>query len=192
LAIVLCASAVSAEGADEPKVNVLIAYHSRTGNTAKMAEAVRSGAAELPGTHAVLKQVDQVSKEDLIAADGLILGCPTYYANLPGAMKVVIDDWSWKMKVDFTDKVGGAFATGGGQTGGKEHAVASLLLFMINLRMVVAGPLYQDEEGDDVWAELGATAVTGPTDLGVSAAELDAARRVGRRIAELAHKLHGR
>jgi len=24
-------------------------------------------------------------------------------------MKLVIDDWSWKLKVDFTDKVGGAF-----------------------------------------------------------------------------------
>jgi multimeric flavodoxin WrbA len=45
-------------------------------------------------------------------------------------MKVIIDDWSWKMKVDFTDKVGGAFSTGGGQVGGKEHVVTSLLLFM--------------------------------------------------------------
>jgi NAD(P)H dehydrogenase (quinone) len=192
VAVFLLAAVLPAEAAERSDVNVLIAYHSLTGNTAEMAEAVRLGAASVPGVKVVLKRVEQVEKEDLAAADGLILGCPTYYANIPGAMKVSMDDWSWKMKVDFTDKVGGAFATGGGQTGGKEHAVTSLLLFMINIRMVVAGPLYEDAEGDDVWAELGASATTGPTDLGVSDTERDAARRLGRRIAQLAHQLHGR
>ncbi len=104
-------------------------------------------------------------------------------------MKVVIDDWSWKMKVDFTDKVGGAFATGGGQMGGKEHTAVSLLLFMVNLRMVVAGPLYEDEQGDDKWAEIGAGAITGPLDPGVGKGELDSAHRLGERIARLAKKL---
>ena len=61
-------------------------------------------------------------------------------------MTAAIDDWNWKWKVDFTDKIGGAFSTGGGQTGGKEFVVTSLLLFMLNNRMVVAGPLYQDAE----------------------------------------------
>jgi multimeric flavodoxin WrbA len=93
------------------------------------------------------------------------------------------------MKVDFTDKVGGAFATGGGQTGGKEHTVTSLLLFMINNRMIVAGPLYSDEEGEDLWAEIGSTAMTGPIDPGIGAAEIDGAHRLGRRVAEVAAKL---
>ena len=104
-------------------------------------------------------------------------------------MKIVIDDWSWKMKVDFTNKAGGAFATGGGQMGGKEHVVISLLLFMINNRMVVAGPLYQDEEGDDLWAETGAGAMTGPIDIGIGTKELDSAIRLGERVAHLAVKL---
>jgi NAD(P)H dehydrogenase (quinone) len=104
-------------------------------------------------------------------------------------MKVVIDDWSWKMKVDFTDKVGGAFSTGGGQTGGKEMVVLSLLVYMVNNRMVVAGPLYQNDATGSVWAELGASAMTGPLDPGVSASELDGARRVGQRVARLAKKL---
>ena len=97
-------------------------------------------------------------------------------------------DWNWKMKVDFTDKVGGAFATGGGQTGGKEHVVVSLLLFMLNNRMIVAGPLYEDTEGDDKWAEIGSTAATGPTDPGVLGADIDGARRLGERIAGLIGK----
>ena len=68
-------------------------------------------------------------------------------------MKVAIDDWSWKMKVDFTDKVGEAFSTGGGQAGGKEHVVESLLLFMLSNRMVIAGPLYGNEKTGSVWGE---------------------------------------
>ncbi len=173
-------------------VTVLVAYHSLRGNTEKMAQGVVEGARRVQGVKVVLKKVEDVTKEDLIAADGIILGCPTYYANIPGKMKAIIDDWSWKMKVDFTDKVGGAFATGGGQAGGKEHVIVSLLLYMVNLRMVVAGPLYEDEEGDDKWAEMGSAAMTGPIDPGVGEAELDAARRLGDRIARLALKLHRR
>ncbi len=178
--------AVSADGNE---THVLIAYDSRTGHTEQMSAAVAEGASKVPSTRVAVKQVSDVTKADLVAADGIILGCPTYYANIPGRMKVVIDDWSWKMKVDFTDKVGGAFATGGGQTGGKEHVVISLLLFMLNNRMLVAGPLYQDAEGDDKWAEIGATAATGPTDPGVAGADLDAARRLGERVARLAAKM---
>ncbi len=173
----------------KPTVRVLIAYDSLTGNTEKMALGVADGVRQVPGAVAQVKKVADVTQQDLQAADGIILGCPTYYANIPGSMKVVIDDWSWKMKVDFTDKVGGAFATGGGHTGGKEHVVVSLLLFMINNRMIVAGPLYQDEEGEDIWAELGASAATGPLDPKISSQELDAGRRLGLRVASLAKKL---
>ena len=92
-----------------------MAYYSLTGNTEKMAGGVAEGVKRVPGALAHVRKVDEVSQRDLEAADALILGCPTYYGNTPGKMKVVIDDWSWKMKVDFTDKVGGAFATGGGK-----------------------------------------------------------------------------
>jgi hypothetical protein len=73
--------------------------------------------------------------------------------------------------------------------GGKEHVVISLLLFMINNRMIVAGPLYQDEEGQDIWAETGAGAMTGPIDPGIGRKELDSASRLGERVARLALKL---
>lgn len=170
-------------------VRVLVAYYSLRGNTARLAEAAAEGARRVEGTDVVLKTVHEVTKEDLVAADGIVLGGPTYYANIPGEMKVVIDNWSWKMRVDFTDKAGGAFATGGGPTGGKEYVVVSLLLFMLNNRMVIAGPLYQDEEGEDIWAEIGASAATGPSDPGLSEVELDAARRVGDRVARVARKM---
>jgi NAD(P)H dehydrogenase (quinone) len=181
-----------ARPADAQSVTVLVAYYSLTGNTQEMAGGVAEGIKRVPGAAAIVKKVEDVSKDDLDTADAIVLGCPTYYASIPGKMKTVIDDWSWKMKVDFTDKVGGAFATGGGQTGGKELVVVSLLMFMINNRMVVAGPLYQNDQTGSTWAEMGATAMTGPLDPGVSRSELDAAQRVGERVARLAKRLKGR
>ncbi len=143
-----------AESLTQDKVRVLVAYYSLRGNTERFAQGVAEGAKRVADTEVTIKRVEEVTKEDLQDADAIALGAATYFANIPGKMKVVIDDWNWKWKVDFTDKVGGAFSTGGGQTGGKEFVVISLLAFMLNNRMVVAGPLYQDAEGEDVWGEL--------------------------------------
>ncbi len=173
----------------EPPVYILVAYYSATGNTRQMAQGVAEGAKSVPSVVTTLKKVMDVSKADLEAADGIVLGCPTYFANIPGQMKTTIDDWNWKMKVDFTDKVGGAFATAGGQVGGQGHVVVSLLLFMLNNRMMVAGPLYQNEKTGSIWAEPGAAAITGPLDPGVSQEELEGAQRLGKRIAHLATKM---
>ncbi len=180
------------ESSESQKVRVLVAYYSLHGNTERFAQSVAEGAKLVPDTVVTIKQAKDVSKEDLQAADAIALGSATYFANIPGKMKVVIDDWNWKWKVDFTDKVGGAFSTGGGQTGGKEFVVNSLLLFMLSNRMVVAGPLYEDAEGEDIWGEAGASAMTGPLDPGVSEKELDAARRLGHRLATLAKKLQSK
>ena len=178
--------------AGRPPVHILIAYYSRTGNTEQMARGVLEGTRRVAGVVATLKKVSEVSKEDLDGADGIVLGCPTYFANIPGEMKTVLDDWNWKMKVDFTDKVGGAFATAGGQAGGQEHVVVSLLLFMLHNRMVVAGPLYRNEKTGSIWAESGAAAITGPLDPGVGEGELDGARRLGERVARIATRMKGR
>jgi NAD(P)H dehydrogenase (quinone) len=170
-------------------VKVLVAYYSLTGNTEQMAGGVVKGVQSVAGATVNLKKVEEVTKADLERADAIVLGCPTYYGNIPGKMKVVIDDWSWKMKVDFTDKIGGAFSTGGGQVGGKEFVVMSLLVFMLQNRMVVAGPLYQNDKTGSLWGELGASAMTGPLDPGVSQGELESAQRLGERVARLARKL---
>ena len=166
----------------------LVVYDSKTGNTEKMALAIAKGMQE-NGVNTKVKRVEKTTMNDLMGAHAIVLGSPAYYGNIPGKMKVVIDDWSWKMKVDFTDKVGGAFSTGGGQVGGKEYVVVSLLMFMVNNRMVVAGPLYRNDKTGSVWAEVGAAATTGPLDPGVGEGELDSARRLGERVARLAVKM---
>jgi NAD(P)H dehydrogenase (quinone) len=185
------AAAPPANAPARTAARILVVYYSRHGTTEKMAQGVAEGARRIASVEVVVKQVQDTTKEDLAAADGILLGCPTFFANIPGVMKTAMDEWNWKWKVDFTDKVGGAFSTGGGQTGGKEHVVTSLLLFMLSNRMIVAGPLYSDAEGKDIWGEPGSSAMTGPLDPGVSPAELDAARRIGERVARLAKKMKG-
>jgi hypothetical protein len=63
---------------------------------------------------------------------------------------------------------------------------------MLSNRMVVAGPFYEDPRDNDIWGEPGSAAMTGPIDLGVGPHELDAARRLGERIARLAQRLAAR
>lgn len=196
-ALALCAAGCSEAANPPPRppsaaaldeiVRVLVVHGSVTGHSGRMAKAVAEGAQRVEGVVAVVKPAEEVAKADLESADALILGSPTHYANLPGGMKTVLDGWVGEWRVDLTDKVGGAFATAGGRTGGKEHVVVSLLLYMLENRMVVAGPLFEAESFS--YGEIGASAITGESDPGVDEGELDGARRLGERIAELARRM---
>ena len=125
----------------QTEFKVLVVYYSQTGNTEKMAKAVVQGAMKITGVTAVAKNVAEVSEEDLKTADAILLGSPTYYGDMAGPMKAFIDDWFFKFRAPLVDKVGGAFSSGLGETGGKEHVIYSLIIAMMNAGMVVAGPL---------------------------------------------------
>lgn len=168
--------------AQKKGVKVLIVYYSGTGNTEKMAMAVSEGAKKDSEVVVVTKKVSEVTKEDLLDADGIILGSPTYYANMAGPMKTFIDDWAFKYNVYLRDKVGGAFATGAGRTGGKEHVVSSLLLAMLNDGMIIVGPVY--DEGK--YGAFGASALTADPKKGISEDEFGDARLLGERVAAVA------
>ena len=92
----------------EPKpVQLLVVYYSLQGNTERFAQGVAEGAKQVAGTKGGRSRKSRdATKDDLEAADAIALGCPTYFASIPGQMKIIIDDWNWKWKVDFTDKVG--------------------------------------------------------------------------------------
>jgi NAD(P)H dehydrogenase (quinone) len=183
----LTPAASSTSASREEEVNILIVYHSLTGNTEAMARGVKEGAEKVPGVIATMKKVDKVTRTDLRTADGLVLGSPTWYANMAGPMKKFIDDWAFQYGLFLGDKVGGAFATGNSQTGGKEHVVISLLLAMMNNGMIIVGPHH--ELGGIHFGSFGASAMTGPPDVGVSKAELEDARKLGERVATVALRL---
>ena len=112
-AMLLTAHGSTAEAADPP-VLVLVTYHSATGNTEKMAQGVAEGAKAVSGTTVVLKRVGDVTSNDLVSSDAVIVGSPVYFANMSGEVKTFFDNWSLKFDLfrdrKMRDKVGAAFA----------------------------------------------------------------------------------
>ena len=163
---------------DQLKINVLVVYYSVTGNTEKMANAVVEGAKKIAGVEAVAKSTDKVIEADLKTADAIVLGSPTYYGNMAAPMKAFIDNWWLKYKINLTDKVGGAFATGGSESGGQEQVVLSLVTSLLHAGMIIAGPV----KGN--FGRVGATAVSPVEDSG-----LNGARALGEHVAIVAKRL---
>jgi multimeric flavodoxin WrbA len=72
-------------------VTILIVYHSQSGNTLKMAQAVARGAGEVEGVKVFLKEALNTGEEDLLDCDGLVLGSPEYFGYMSGALKDLFD-----------------------------------------------------------------------------------------------------
>lgn len=72
--------------------NLLIIYHSKDGTTAKMADAVLRGAGH-PDIDVNVKMLlaKNALLEDLLWADGLILGTPENFGYMSGALKDFFD-----------------------------------------------------------------------------------------------------
>jgi NAD(P)H dehydrogenase (quinone) len=190
MALMIIPAAIFAQRGDAQgaSAEVLIAYYTMTGTTQSLAQVVARGADEVDGVNVILKPVDAVTMDDLRDAEGIILGSPTYYANMAGPMKSFIDSIGLEHDSVFLGgKIGGAFATGGGSGGGKEHVIVSLLLAMINTGMMVAGPSYGD--GQNGYALPGAAATDPGAPDEFTQTEVEDARRLGRRIAEISLSL---
>ncbi|MFH0789465.1 MAG: NAD(P)H-dependent oxidoreductase [Pseudomonadota bacterium] len=72
-------------------ITILVVYHSQSGNTQKMAQAVARGAGEVEGVRVVLKKAFDTTEEDLIACNGLVIGSPEYFGTMSGAVKDLFD-----------------------------------------------------------------------------------------------------
>jgi NAD(P)H dehydrogenase (quinone) len=177
----LLAGTISSHAADNlPAINVLVAYHSLSGHTERMAVEVAEGARAVAHTHVTVKRVRQVTAEELFAADAIVLGSPVYWSNMAGEVKTFIDDWQFKFGVfpefKLKNKVGAAFATGGQVSSGKELTMLSVLAAMLgNYMIVVSGG-----------GAFGASATTEGNSPGLDEQELAGARDLGQRVAEVA------
>ncbi|MFM8541350.1 MAG: flavodoxin family protein [Nitrospira sp.] len=168
--------------ADAPSsVKVLIAYHSATGNTEMMAQGVAAGARSMPGTAVMLKRVGEVTGEDLLSADAVVVGSPVYWSNMSGDVKKFLDDWQLKFGVfpefKMRNKVGAAFATGGQSSGGKEVTMLTILAAMLGNQMIVVSG----------GGAFGASATTEGDSPGIDEKELASAKDLGTRVAEVTH-----
>jgi multimeric flavodoxin WrbA len=70
---------------------ILIVYHSQTGNTQKMAEAVAEGAGQIEGASVDLKRAGDTTAEDLLSADGIAIGTPENFGYMAGMVKDFFD-----------------------------------------------------------------------------------------------------
>jgi len=168
--------------ATEPSSNVtiLVAYHSATGNTEKMAQGVVDGAKGVKGTVVVMKRVGQVTEQDLFSADAVVVGSPVYWSNMAGEVKTFFDNWQIKFGVfpefKMRGKVGAAFVTGGQIAGGKEVTLLTILAAMLGNQMIVVSG----------GGAFGASATTEGESPGIDSKELAGARDLGKRVAEVA------
>jgi len=153
---------------------VLVVYYSRTGNTEKMAQCVAEGA-KIDGVDVELKKVDDTEADELLDADGIIVGSPVYY-GLPSAEIKQLFDESVRFHGRLTGKVGGAFASSANIGGGNETTVVGILQMMLIHGMIVQGTA----DGD----HYGPVAIGAPDER--STPQCTA---LGRRVAELAKRL---
>ncbi|MCI6568097.1 MAG: NAD(P)H-dependent oxidoreductase [Dysosmobacter sp.] len=160
------------------KMSVL--YHSKSGNTKAMAEAVAEGMEQVEAVEAKTMSIDAVDEEWLRESVCLVLGSPTYYASVSGEMKLFLEGLG---KYGVAGKLGGAFATANYIHGGGELAIQTILDHLMVYGMLVYSG--GGSKGKPV-IHLGPEAVAG---------ELEKSRETflvyGRRMAEKAAELFG-
>ena len=92
---------------------ILVVYYSGTGNTRAMAEAVVEGANQVASVEVILKEAEQTSVSDLVNADALAFGSPTYFSYMAGVLKAIFDK-AYLSRRQIKGKPFAAFASGSG------------------------------------------------------------------------------
>mgnify|MGYP000090615577 FL=1 len=196
---------------------VLVLYYSSWGHMEQMARAAAEGAREA-GAEVTVKRVRELVPEavakaahykldqeapiadplELDAYDAIIVGASTRYGAMASQLKNFFDQTGplWA-KGALVNKVGSVMVSTATQHGGAELALLSTQAMLQHHGMVIV-PLsyaYQGQMGNDVvrgGAPYGMTTTSdGDGSRQPSAQELEGAKFQGRRVAEIAAKLHG-
>jgi NAD(P)H dehydrogenase (quinone) len=185
---------------------ILIVYHSTTGNTARLAEAIAEGARAVPFTEVDVRRLEPLrpggderdaspgapgwrhrvleSVERLADYDGLVLGTPTRHGGMSAELKAMFDQTGeWWRDGRLTDRVGSAFTTSGTLHGGHETTLWSIMTAMANLGMILVPPGFTDPVMQRGGSPFGATATTASE---INEDDLAAGRHQGRRVATVA------
>lgn len=196
---------------------VLILYYSRYGATAKMAQAIARGVEQAQlqnfSIEARLRTVPAVSpnnaasepaiptegavyctEEDLRDCSGIILGSPTRFGNMAGALKHFLDGtgalWSGG---DLIDKPFATFTSTSSMHGGQETTQLSMALPLLHHGMLYCGLPYSEPALSTTTSggtPYGASHVTGADgSLPLSNDEEDLCVALGKRVGRLAMQL---
>jgi NAD(P)H dehydrogenase (quinone) len=196
---------------------VLVLYHSSYGHLETLAGEVAEGARAVPGVEVTVKRVPETISEDMLKAfhmktehaypvatidelpgyDAIIFGTPTRFGGMSGQMRTFLDQTGglWAKGALF-GKVGSVFVSTG--TGGGQEATAlGFFPSLLHHGMVLVAPGYGTPEVADTSVVHGATPYGAGTVAGPDGSrqptekEFTVARFQGRRVAEVAQKLHG-
>jgi NAD(P)H dehydrogenase (quinone) len=175
--------------AAEPGTRILIAYHSQTGNTARMAKALSEGAAGVAGVEVILKKTSEVTAGDMKGANGILLGSPVHMHSLSIESMQFLARLTTGLGKDMGEgRTAGVFCTGGAESLGKEMARLEAIAAFLELRFVVIGGLEAE-----VWGNLGPEATTGDANHPVLTEKaLATARRSGERFARLTRQFQAK
>ncbi|MHB1224532.1 MAG: NAD(P)H:quinone oxidoreductase [Gemmatimonadaceae bacterium] len=189
---------------------VLVLFHSRTGNTARLADAIADGARSVRFTEVDVLRLDDLRPEpaaavasgeasgdgladyrtladvdDLAGYDAIILGSPSCHGTMAAELKLLLDRAEpLRRHGALADRVGSAFTTVQAPHGGAETTLWSIMTAMASLGMILVPPGYTDPVMHEGGSPYGATAITG--DRSPTAADVAAARHQGARVARVA------
>lgn len=155
-------------------VTVLVTYDSVDGHTEQLAKWIAAGAAEDPEAEVHLKRVGEVTPEELLWADAILVGSPVYNGGLTPPVGKFIAEWPFEGG-PLKNKVGAAFAAAKGASAGEEGVMLQILHSMLILNMITFG-------GDDWRSAYGVSYILDVTrDPKVLEYTQDKALRLGRR-----------
>ena len=123
----------------------LVAFHTRTGNTRKMAARIAQ-VLEEEGLEVELKAVEDLAPADLPNYHCLVFGSPPYYGAMSWEMKKLIDE-SVRFHGKLRGRVGGAFTSSANIGGGNETTIMEILKAWLIHGMVVTGVHRGDHYG---------------------------------------------
>ncbi|MGD2053019.1 MAG: NAD(P)H:quinone oxidoreductase [Gammaproteobacteria bacterium] len=145
---------------------ILVLYYSPGGTTAEMANVIARGIEQVDGMHARIRTVPPVSpvseqvedtiptsgplyasNDDLEQCDGLVMGAPTHFGNMPAALKHFIDNTStlW-MSGALAGKPAAVFTASTSLHGGQESTLLTMMLPLLHHGMLIVGLPYTQIE----------------------------------------------
>jgi len=138
------------------------------------------------------------TNEDLVGADGIIFGTPTRYGNMCAQMKQFIDKTGrlWA-EGKLINKVAGVFTSTSTLHGGQETTIITSMIPLLHHGMIIVGIPYSEQRLFSLetggGSPYGASSVSGPNaDRTPTENDLEIAKTLGRRVAEIAKKIAGK
>ena len=164
-------------------LTVLILYDAKGSSIETMALSVAQGVADTGLAGGVVKRLEEADRNDLLAADGLILGSPNW-SGMTGSFKEWLDAQGdlWEERA-LEGRPGAAFTSGSGRHSGLEMTLSQIIHWMLACGMLVVG-LPWSERMRTSGSYYGATAAGG-----VTPEDRNQAWELGARLARITARL---